>query len=46
MAKQLDISFMLERISFLERAIKTMFENGQYEAMHLRRKLTISETKL
>ena len=42
MAKQLDISFILERLAFLERAVKTLFENGQYEAMHLRRKPTIA----
>jgi hypothetical protein len=41
MAKQLDISLILRRILFLERSVQTLFEGGQFEAMHLTQKPTL-----
>jgi hypothetical protein len=40
-AKQLDISVILTRILFLERSVQVLFDNGQFEAMHLNEKITL-----
>jgi hypothetical protein len=43
--KHLDIKFMLDRITFLERSVQTFMGGDKFKAMHLRGKSTFEEAK-
>ena len=45
MGKQLDLSLLLSRLIFIERSLLKFFEHGQFEAMHLSRKLTLEQAR-
>jgi hypothetical protein len=43
--KQLNITFILKKITFLESSIRTIFTSHQLRGLHLQRKLSLKEAE-
>ena len=45
MLKQLDILYLIKRVSFTERALKLMLEEHQFKGIHLMDRVTMREAR-
>lgn len=43
--KQFDVKLLIDRITFMERALKNIYSDHQFKALHLQKKMTISEAR-